>query len=232
MMKATYLIGKHLPLADGSPLHNPCVLCGAEPDGSLRALPSKEVIPDSFTDCDYLRPGTEICVYCAACLGYGQSRTEWVKNHSCLATPDRLTTLKREHLWDALVEHPCEDQFVFCATYSHKKHTSFKARVNLPGERPFSVQTENNRVDVWPEQVSELTEIIQGWYTVCADTAAEPTWFSKADILGGCRNYKRIDTYGWNKYLREDAVIRPYRSTALLELLCHALNKKKGAGDD
>ena len=120
---------------------------------------------------------------------------------------------------------PADEPFVFGVTYSYKKHISFKASINQPGARPVLIQTENGRVSFLPEKTKTLLQILQNWYTICRDTAQEPTYFTKADIMMGCANYKKIEIYGIDDYLRENAVVAPHRQTALLELLVYALNK-------
>ena len=222
-MLNTYLIGKHLNPARGEPLIESCCLCHRQPDGMTTGHQRKDVISNTFMDVGYLRFTNEICEYCAVCLGYGKPRTEHIKNYSYLSTQDALIRLKREDIWQHLFNPP-EPPFVFAVTYNHKKHTSFRAPVNLSREH-YTVCTENELIEVQPSAIRELAQVIQDWYTVCKDTAQAPTWFTKAEILSGCDNFKRIEEYGTAKYFKQDAVIVPYRCTPLLGLLVHALNK-------
>lgn len=224
-MQNTYIIGKHLTPARGKLLLDTCCLCSREPDGYTTGFPRGEVISNTFMDVGYLNGASEICEYCAACLGYEKPRTEFVKNYSYIANEKVYMQLKREVIWYHLFSPPAPP-FIFCVTYNHKKHTSFKAPVNLD-RATFSVCTENDIIEVrWNDDLVALAHAIQEWYTVCKDTAQAPTWFTKADILQGVSNYKRIEEYGAMKYFVEDAVISPHRQTALLELFVHALNKK------
>ena len=222
-MHNTYLIGKHLNPARGEPLTESCCLCHRQPDGMTTGHQRKDVISNTFMDVGYLRFTNEICEYCAACLGYGKPRTEHIKNYSYIANENSLVRLKREDIWGCLFNPP-ETPFIFCVTYNHKKHTSFKASVNYSREH-YAVCTENELIEVRPAAIRELAQVIQDWYTICKDTTQAPTWFTKAEILQGCDNFKRIEEYGTAKYFQQEAVITPYRCTPLLGLLVHALNK-------
>ena len=222
-MLNTYLIGKHLNPARGEPLIESCCLCHRQPDGMTTGHQRKDVISNTFMDVGYLRFTNEICEYCAVCLGYGKPRTEHIKNYSYIANEYSLVRLKREDIWQHLFNPP-EPPFVFAVTYNHKKHTSFRAPVNLSRD-VFHVCTENEVIEVRPAAIAELAQVIQDWYTICKDTTQAPTWFTKAEILSGCENFKRIEEYGTAKYFKQDAVIVPYRCTPLLGLLVHALNK-------
>jgi len=223
-MKNTYIIGKHLNPKRGAPLTESCCLCHRKPDGLVAGFPRDEVISNTFMDVGYLQFTEEICEYCAACLGYGKTRQEFIKNYSYIANEQALIQLKREEIWQHLFNPP-EPPFVFCVTYNHKKHTSFKAPVNLSRD-VFHVCTENEIVEVQRNQaLSELVSVIQDWYTVCKDTAQAPTWFTKAEILQGCTNFKRIEEYGAPDFFVDDSIVSSYRCTPLLGLLVHALNK-------
>ena len=220
-MKATHIIGKHLNPIQGDTIKK-CCMCGAE---NLQGLPRKQVLSSSFMDWDYIQDDDGVCVYCAACFGIGQKRSEYLRYTNFLATPSRLLRFKRDGIWGHLIEPLAEEPFVFGVTYSYKKHISFKAPINQPNAWSMLIQTENNRVSFIPKKTGDLMQILQNWYTICRDTTQGPTYFTKADILTGCTKYKKIETYGTDDYLREDAVIAPYRRTALLELLVYALNK-------
>lgn len=224
----THIIGKHLsPHIEVPVIPGRCRMCGAS---DVPGYPSSQILSAGFMDGAYLSGGqdTHICAYCAACIGYGQERTKFIKNSSFLATPSALRLLKREDLWEVLVvtAYDITEPFVIGVTYAHKKHISFKAKTNLPDDPgKFWVQTENDTVWVDIPVMSDAIEIMQKWYTVCNPTAAQPTFFTKADILSGCTNYKRIEEYGTMRYMEENQVLQRFRGAVCLELLTHALNK-------
>lgn len=221
-MTNTFLIAKHLNLPPAELKIAKCCLCGQE---GGKGFTKREIVSSGFMDNDCLNESGEMCVYCAACLGKGQAQNEQIRMFNFLATPSRLIKLKREEIWQQIFNPPADEPFVFAVTYSHKKHISFRAPVNLPGQLSFQVRTENTLVGIEPARISPLAEVIQRWYSICKDTAEAPTWFTKKEIQYGCDNFKRIEQYGIDDYRREDLVISLYRHSALLELLCHALNK-------
>ena len=216
----THIIARNLPEVSGTDTIT-CVVCGEQP---TLGFPKAEVIGSSFMDHEALGAGNGVCIHCAACLGMGQERGKRLVMTSFLATEAALLRLPREELLAHILDPPVAP-FVFGITYSHKKHITFRAPVNMPGQRPYVIRTDNGSVSVHPERLADLVAAMRAWYTVCKDTAQEPTWFTKEEIRLGCRNYKRIETFGAARYLREDAVIHPYRGTALLDLLAYALNK-------
>ena len=227
MLINTHLIGKHLNKPVGKKMSEPCALCGAS---GQQGIPIRQTLSDGFMDTAYLGHTGSICTFCAACLGKGQEKTKWLRSTSFLATPSNLLRLKREDIWSYIFNPPSEP-FVFGVTYSHKKHISFKAPVNLPGQKSYQIQTERMPVSINLGRIRPLSAIIQRWYTIRQDTKQAPTWFTKQDILTGCHNYKRIEQYGVDGYFEEDKIIEPYRNTALLELLTFSLNKQKDIYD-
>lgn len=220
----THLIGKHLPLIKGNKLPDACALCGVLPNDQLQGLPISGVLSDGFMDTQYLSDTGYLCVFCAACIGKGQPQTEWIRTTSFLATPTNLLRLKREDLWKHIFNPP-DEPFIFGITYAHKKHISFKSSINLPYQSPYKIQTENMTIEIDLPKIDKLCIAIQNWYSICKNTGQLPTWFTKDEIMQGCKNYKKIEQYGTNKYLKENEIIKPYRRTGLLQLLCYALNK-------
>lgn len=221
-MKVTHITGKHLPLSpDGKPIEK-CAMCGS---CGIDGFATGDVIGSNFLDCDYLGDGDGICIYCAACLGKEQPRNEVIRVSNFIATESELLRFKRDEIWQHIFNPPQDEPFVFAVTYSYKKHIVFKASVNLPGERPYCIQTDNSRVIVDLDAITELAQTIQQWYSIAKQTATEPTFFTKNEILSGSHNYKRITEYGIDDYMAEDSIISPYRGTALLGLLAYALNK-------
>ena len=216
----THIIARHLPDITGTQTVQ-CVFCGEQ---QISGFPKARIIGPSFMDHDALGAGDGVCIHCAACLGMGQERGKRLMMTSFLATEAVLLRLKREEILAHILGPPAAP-FVFGITFSHKKHITFRAPVNMPGQRPYVIRTDNSSVAVYPERLTSLIVAMRAWYEICKETAQEPTWFTKKEIRLGCQNYKRIETYGTARYLSENAVIQPYRGTALLNLLTYALNK-------
>ena len=225
-MSISYLIGKHLiSLENTTNMINTCGICGAK---NVPGYKISKIVSSSFMDWDVIQ-GDEVCQYCAVCLGKDIPRSKRLCHTSFWANDSQLKRLGREEIWDFLFSPPAPP-FVFCATYSYKKHIFFKAPVNYD-RNYFTIQTDKGAVDIVPAQISGLCGIIQNWYTVCKDTKTQPTWFTKDDILTGCTNYKKIEAYGAARYLEEDKVLAQYRNTGLLQLLVYAVNKGERKND-
>lgn len=224
----TYLIAKHFQIQQGEQMWQPCCICGHQGTGFRK----RDIIPNSFMDWDYVVNTDYICDSCTFCL-----REKSLRTSSFLASESEFKYLKREKLWENIINPP-RTHFIFGITYSYKKHISFKSEINMPLQSPFSVRTENANIYINIPELTELLKIMQKWYSICKNTKQEPTFFTKNDILTGCSNYKKIEEYGTNNYLRENMILMPYRNTGLIELLVYTLNKnsynetKKEAKDD
>ena len=229
MILPTHMIGRHLTadLPDLEPFEGPCALCGAE-GGEGR--PIDRVLTPTFADVDWLTGGTHFCAHCLRCLGQGQPRSAWIKNFSCLATGQELRVLRREDLWDVLMQPP-DEPFVLNITFDHKKHMSFKSRVN-PGGSPYWVTTDRDTCLIDLDAMAEAIGVMQRWYTVCRPAKSEPTWFTKDHILHGCTDVKRILAYGAERFRTEDAVLQHRRGDHALDVLVHALNKRPFAAKE
>lgn len=227
MFSNTYLIGKHLIEKSGlTDIINclekkPCCLCKIE---DYPVLPRKGNLSSGFMDARYVDDSECICIYCLACIGFNQGRSDWLRTTSFIANRDSLIRLKRDDLWGYL-SNPPKPPFVMAVTYSHKKHLSYKAVINLT-TRIFNVRTDNSNIEIVREDDRKLMDTIQNWYTVCEDKKTEPTWFTKDEILNGTKNMKKIERYGVKKFISESNIIEPYRRTAKLELFTHCVNKK------
>lgn len=221
-MTNTYLIAKHLKITDIGHKIEACCLCGSK---DYTGFERKKIISNSFMDWDFVNDSTDICYYCATCIGHNQKSNEAIRTTSFIATDSQLIRLKRENIFEYLISPPAE-MFVFCVTYSHKKHLSFKAEINLPTSLLYSIRTDNSYIYIKITDLKKIMPIIQNWYTVCKESKQEPTWFTKNDILFGCSNFKRIEEYGVEKYLHENEIINHFRHTNFLELITYALNKQ------
>lgn len=222
-MRATHLIGRHLEadLPDLEPATGPCALCG---DAEMPGMPLARIVTDTFADIDWLQGGDRFCRHCLACLGQGQPRSAWIKNWSSVATPSALRVLQREDLWGVLTEPP-DEPFVLCVSFDHKKHMSFKARVNAPG-RAYWVRTDKDLARIDLAALEPAIAVLVAWYSVCRDVATEPTWFTKEDCLRGCGDSRRIAAYGVDRYRAEDRVLAAWRGDHALDVLVYALNKR------
>lgn len=185
----------------------------------------------TFNDYQYLKYDSKfLCVHCSATIGQiavdGKEKTR-LRSFSFIATENDFLILKREQLWNYIFNPP-EDRFVFCVTYSHKKHIAFKSQIQY-SNKLYKIFTDKGEVELDLYYLEDLAEIIQNWYTVLPDkveSKQQPTWFTKGEILSGARNIKNITRYGIQKYYSENLFLGKYRNTTLLTLLVFAVNKK------
>jgi len=225
--KPTHLIGRHLSadLPDLEPFDGPCAICGADGADLPGGWPLESVLTEKFADCAWLTGGRHVCEYCLRCLGKGMGKADAVRNHSCLATVGELRMLKRDDLWNVLMQPPREP-FVLIVTFDHKKHMSFKSRVNSGGS-PYWVTSDRDTCRIDLDAMAPQIETMQQWYTVTPDGPKDATWFTKDEILHGCTNFRRIERYGAARYRADTAVLEHLRGTHALEVLVYALSKRQ-----
>lgn len=205
-----------------------CKMCGK---AIKQGIGQKDIIKKAtFTDYQYLRHNSAyLCVECSKLIGVIEvnEKKTWLRNFSFICDKDKLTILKREKIWEHLFDPP-ESPFVFCVTYSNKKHIAFKSEIQYSRES-YKIFTDKGAALIEPEKLREIAAIIQSWHMILPgkeETKQQSTWFTKTEILTGGRNYKNIRLYGLDRYLRENAALDIYRNTALLKLLVFAVNKR------
>jgi len=152
----------------------------------------------------------------------------FLRNFSFMATESDLILLKRGDIlkW---VLNPPEPPFIFAVTYGGKKHIAFKSRI-AENREYFIITTDTGDVYVDRLHTRRVVDVIQPWYAIIpekAQTEIQPTWFTKGDILYGCKRNKRIEDYGIEKYMNENKQIEHWRGTPLLRLLVFVLNKRE-----
>ena len=152
-----------------------------------------------------------------------------LRSYSYFATREIFNVgIKREELLDTLLTLPDGEPFVFAVTFNSKKHTSYKLSV-CNNNQSFSIATDiAPTVAIDMNAVRAILPIMQKWYTVLPgkeQSEQAPTWFTKDEILQGCKDSKRINAYGLELYMQEDEILQPYRNTHFLEVLTRMLNK-------
>lgn len=207
-----------------------CKMCGK----ALKiGVNQKDIIKKAtFNDYQYLTHKSDfLCTECSALISDIQlprdDKKRRLRSFSFIASEQDFKVLKREQLWNCLLNPP-EPPFVFCVTYSNKKHIAFKSQIQFE-QQSYSVFTDKGEVKIDLRDLGKLLRIIAEWYTILPDrveTKQQPTWFTKGEILNRGRNYKNIIAYGLQKYQEENQFLKQYRNTALLTFLVFALNKK------
>lgn len=152
-----------------------------------------------------------------------------LRSYSYFATEKEFKIIKREDLLGTLLNLPNEP-FIFAVTFNNKKHTSYKLSI-CTNNQSFTIATDITPVvAINMADVHSILPIMQKWYTILAgkeQSEQAPTWFTKEDILGGCKDLKRINAYGLERYMQEDQLLQPYRNTHFFEVLTRMLNKSK-----
>lgn len=227
------LIGKHINLLDESLAVDVQTRCAFTGKAITRGIALKNVISSNFTDHAYIRyPTGYCCVDVAKCMQVLEpGGRASLRNYSFLATNDNLELLNRDTLFDVLLSEK-QTPFVLAVTYNGKKHISYKTRPQYNNKK-YTVFTDLGEVDVNMRHVNEFLPVIQSWYTVVRGkeaTAAQPTYFTKDEILSGDVPRHKIEAYGIDAFFKETAMLEKYRGLPLLKLFIHTL--KKQSADD
>lgn len=228
------LIARHLneknlkiPIYDG--INGMCAFSGIP---LTRGVLLDDLISDVFTDWEFVKYKSQYCsVEIALCISeviQGKSSFNSLRNYSFMATESQLQLLQRNEILDKFMNiHECP--FRCGVTFNNKKHLSFKTVLNTDASN-FIVSTDimgNVRFDV--NIVKAILPIAQKWYSVIQGketSSAQPTYFTKDEILYGNAPYKKQEFYGFEQYEHENEILKQYRNTNFFKLLIHILNKK------
>ena len=191
----------------------------------------KDFISSTFTDFEYIKyPSDYVGLDIALCMDYiipnENNKLISLRFKSFYCSDKEIKFLKREDLEDLVFNIP-NFPFILCVSFGFKKHISYKSKINYSTNK-FIINTDKGILDIDLYKIKELYGIIKEWYTILKgkeNTTQQPTYFTKDDILYGCKNYNKIQGYG-DSYFIENSYIEQYRNTFLLQFLVHILNKK------
>lgn len=191
-----------------------------------------DIISKVFTDFEYIRYDSkyvseEIALCIQEVIPTAKGGKNSLRSYSYLATEKELRFFKREDTLELLLNIP-ETPFRMAVSFNFKKHTSYKTALNSSKDN-FVVATDLFNVRFDRTEVLRFLPLIQSWYTIIPGkegSSQQPTFFSKADILGGNADYKKQVVYGLDKFESENEFLKPYRNTQLLTFIVHVLNKK------
>jgi len=229
------LIAKHIP---NSALNIPIIdvvketgshtLCAFTGEAIQYACLKKDVIGDNFTDHSYLRyPSAYISSDIAKLIVGKAVDSNGLRNYSFYATDKELRILKREEIID-LIFSGKETPFILGVTFSNKKHIAFKATPQYNSDK-FRIYTDIGECEFEKTQHVVVLYIIQRWYSILPDkinTEAQPTYFTKAHILGeSIPSHTQIQAYGEDDYFKDNEFLNRYRGTLIFKVLVHVLNK-------
>lgn len=197
-----------------------------------RAVLIDDLISDVFTDWEFIKYKSQYAsVEIALCISeviQGKTGFNSLRNYNFLATEHELLLLQRSEILDKLL-NITHTPFRCGVTFNNKKHLSFKTVLNTDPQN-FIVTTDimgNVKINV--NTINKFLPIIQKWYSVVRgkeNASAQPTYFTKDEILYGNAQYKKQETYGFDQYETENEILQQYRNTHFLKLIVHLLNKK------
>jgi hypothetical protein len=191
-----------------------------------------DLISENFTDWEYIKADSGyVGLDMAKCIGdtiKGKTRNNALRNYSYYANADELIFMQRQDVLALLLqENP--KPFRVAVSFNYKKHTSYKTTLNTSANE-FIVTTDLFNVVFVREKVLKYLPIMQNWYSIVAGketTAAQPTYFTKDEILNGNAPYHKQIVYGLDKFEIENEMLKPFRNTNLITLITHLLNKKQ-----
>jgi hypothetical protein len=186
----------------------------------------KDVIGANFTDHAFLRYPSAYVDVDIAKLILPTIQGNSLRNYSFYANQTELRLLKREDILPLL---DClETPFILGVTFSNKKHIGFKTTPQYNSDK-FRIYTDIGKCEFDRQKHTPILEVMKRWYTIIAGkahTEAQPTYFTKANILGETLpNANQIQAYGEERYFEENTIIEPIRNTLILKVLCQILNK-------
>ena len=233
------LISKYLNIANiPSKVFDVDTICAFTGEKITKGVKLSDIAGDTFTDHAYIKYDSEfvsidIALLIQPVIRIGESvkkngKENWtaLRNYSYYASENELKLLKRDDILDLLLNIP-NLPFCFAVTYSNKKHTSFKCKLNHSKDC-FIVTTDIGDVLFEREKVLDFLPIVKKWYSVVKgkeETSAQPTYFTKSNIHGEFPFAQKINEYGLELFEQENEFLQKYRNTALFELVIHVLNK-------
>lgn len=226
---AFHLISQHLDQSKLTHVEDVDTVCAFTGMPITKGIHKKYAIKDTFTDYDHLKYhsdyiGLDVASTMAEIIP-GNKKDTSLRNYSFIANTFELKLLKNHDILHYIV-NPLKPPFYFCISFNNKKHLAFKARLNY-SENDYIVTTDAGECRIQKKELSQVLPVLYRWYTVMPgkeDTKAQPTWFTKEEILKGVNNYKKIEQYG-ERFFEEDHFLQQYRGTMLLKVLTHCLTK-------
>jgi hypothetical protein len=192
----------------------------------------KDLIKKTFTDYHMLKyksnyASVDIALMMEEVIP-GEKKNNSLRNYSFYADKKELKLLKRGEILHLLFNIPREP-FQIGITYNNKKHIAYKAPVNGSGYDNYDIITDEGIVRFERENAWEIWTVAEEMYTVLpgkSDTKQQPTYFTKAQILGEKQpDYKQVKEFGIQKYFELTRLLEVYKEKPLFKLIIHLLNK-------
>ena len=211
-MKATELIYHAFgnPPVETEPAEGKCMVCGKN---ISEGIPWKKVIGSSFTNWDEFKSksSTYVCRECAVTLMTGEIATQ-LRRSSFIVTEKGIEFFKNSDLAAKLFTPP-KPPFIFCVTFSFKKHNAFHSVIAYSRDL-YSIRQEDKLIYFDRKKAAKtFRSMVRLYYG----------GFTKQEILTNSYHPKRILNYGIDEFEKEEAVLYFERGSELFELLAAAL---------
>jgi hypothetical protein len=207
-------------------------VCAFSGERITEGVKLKDLIKKTFTDYEMLRyqsdyAGVDIALMMEEVIP-GEKKMNSLRNYSFYADNNQLKLLKRSEILELLFNIPLEP-FQIGITYNNKKHIAYRAPVNGSRMDNYDIITDEGIVRFERKTAWEIWGTAREMYTIIPekkDTKQQPTYFTKANILGEKQpDYNQVKRYGLKHYFILEQMLDQYRGKALFKLIIHLLNK-------
>lgn len=226
-MNSINFVAKHINY-DSDKIVDCNSVCAFTGEKITKGIKKKVALSGNFTDFEYLKFDSDyISVDAFKCIGEmikTDKKLNSLRNFSYLVTENELKILKKDELWDIVINSP-KPPFILAYTFSSKKHTTFKSKITTDKNKIQIITDTYGNVEIDKILLKNVIEIVQSWYSGTADMPAIATFFTKEEILTGSDNLKKIQVYGLEKFNFEDKILAKFRNTSQLILLTRLVNK-------
>ncbi|MBX3045079.1 MAG: hypothetical protein KF896_15870 [Ignavibacteriae bacterium] len=220
-------IAKHINY-DSDKIVDCDAVCAFTGEKITKGIKKKVALSGNFTDFEYLKFESDyISVDAFKCLGemiQTEKKLNSLRNFSYFVSETELKILKKDEIWDIIINTP-NAPFILAYTFSSKKHTTFKSKITTDKNKIQIITDTYGNVEIDKILLKDVIGIVQNWYSGTADMPAIATFFTKDEILTGSDNFKKITTYGIEKFSQEDKILAKFRNTPQLFLLTRLVNK-------
>lgn len=225
------IISRHLDFSRLNNIENVDTICIFTGEPIKKGIHIKHLIKDTFTDHEYLKYRSQyVSLDVSATMSNiitGKKGLVSLRNFSFISNKKSLELLSNAKLFYYLTNPP-DTPFYFCLSFNNKKHLAFKSKLNY-SQKEFIVTTDFGDCVVNIEKVYKILPVLKNWYCIIPekqDSKQQPTYFTKKEILNGCKDFRRIENYPGD-FFKEDQFLETYRSSMLLKIITHCLIKNK-----
>ena len=207
-------------------------ICAFTGQKITEGIKKKDALSANFTDIEYLKYDSEfISVDAYKCITgvievHKNNKIIFnsLRNYSYFVDENKLKLLKKEDLWDIIINTP-DAPFVLAYTFNSKKHTTIKSKITYDKDLIYVATDTLGNIILDRKTIEILCPIIQNWYSAIPEMKEPQTLFIKDEILFGTDNVKKIYEYGYEKFKQENEILAKYRNTNVIVLLTRLVNR-------